>query len=69
LLPYFIGDGISGAIRFSIFETFKQVFQRYLSVNFQFLANFISAGFGMLVAAITFVPTEILKTRLQTSSV
>jgi hypothetical protein len=67
--PYVFADGISGAIKFAVFEVTKSFSERRLPANLLPIANFACAGVAMLACSITLVPGEVIKVRLQEGSV
>ena len=69
VLPYLIGDGISGAIKFTVFEITKKLAEKRFPAQFYGIIQFICAAVAMVTASLTLVPAEIIKTRLQAGSV
>jgi hypothetical protein len=69
LTPYLLGDSISGALKFSSFEGSLRLAESLLPRQFWSLSKFACAAFSMLVCSITYVPADVLKTKLQAGEV
>jgi hypothetical protein len=69
VVPYLIGDGLSGAIKFATFELSKRFVEKKLPEKCHGASKFICAAFAMLVCSFVLVPAEVLKTRLQAGTV
>jgi hypothetical protein len=69
LAPFLIGDGLSGAVKFSVFELLDRRLSRFLPARCRAASSYISAAVAFLVASVILVPAESLKalTQLQVS--
>eukprot|EP00981_Chlorochromonas_danica_P015897 scaffold14723_cov282-Ochromonas_danica.AAC.7 len=65
VVPYLIGDGLSGAVKFATFELSRRVAEKKLPEKYHAIARFACAAFAMLACSFILVPGEVLKTRLQ----
>ncbi len=65
VIPYLIGDGISGAFKFTTFELTKRFSESHFPPHLHGISHFLCAAVSMLVASFTLVPAEVIKTRLQ----
>lgn len=68
-MPYVLGDGSSGAIKFATFELSKQFLERRLPSKYHPLIQFFCAATAMLACSIVLVPGEVVKTRMQAGAV
>ena len=69
ITPYLIADGISGAIKFTTFEKVQQYAENKVPTSLVGLSRFISAAVGYLASSFTYVPGDVLKTKLQAGNV
>jgi len=69
IVPYVLGDGSSGAIKFATFELSKQFLERRLPSKYHPLIQFFCAATAMLACSIVLVPGEVVKTRMQAGAV
>ncbi len=67
--PYCIADGISGAIKFAVFEVSKSFSEEKLDKKWHPLGRFVCAAGAMIACSIALVPGEVIKTRLQSGLV
>lgn len=69
VVPYVVGDGLSGAVKFGTFEMAYAVAKRAVPLKYHKLISFLCAAVAMLACSFVLVPTEVIKTRLQAGSV
>lgn len=69
VVPYLIGDGLSGAVKFATFEISKKFLELRLPQKYHSLTQFICAAGSMIACSVVMVPGEVLKTRMQTGMV
>lgn len=69
VVPYVVGDGLSGAVKFGTFEMACAIAKKTLPDKYHKLISFVCAAFAMLACSFILVPTEVIKTRLQAGSV
>lgn len=69
VVPYLIGDGLSGAVKFATFELTRRYTEKRLAMKYHGIGRFLCAAFAMFACSIVLVPAEVLKTRLQAGAV
>lgn len=69
IVPYILGDGSSGAVKFATFEISKKFLERKLPQKYHPMLQFACAATAMLVCSVILVPGEVLKTRMQSGAV
>lgn len=69
VVPYLIGDGLSGAVKFAVFELAQRYLEKRIPEKYLPYTRFLCAAFAMLVCSVILVPGEVLKTRLQAGAV
>lgn len=65
VVPYLVGDGLAGAIKFTTFELSRRLVERRVSEKYHSVARFLCAAMAMLACSVVLVPGEVIKTRLQ----
>jgi solute carrier family 25 (mitochondrial S-adenosylmethionine transporter), member 26 len=65
VVPYLLGDGLSGAVKFATFESSKKWVNNNIPEKYHGAAEFICAAGAFLVCSFILVPGEVLKIRLQ----
>eukprot|EP01035_Chromulina_nebulosa_P022007 gene22007-28490_t len=65
VIPYCLSDGVSGAIKFVVFEVTKGFSERKLPSTFLPISRFVCAAVAMIACSVALVPGEVIKTRLQ----
>jgi len=69
VVPYLVGDGFSGAVKFATFEMITRFVEKNVPKKYHGVAKFLCAAIAMIASSFILVPAEILKTRLQAGSV
>lgn len=71
IVPYMLADGLSGAVKFVVFEKTDRRMKRLCANSSRkyALSKIVSAGFAMLVCSVILVPGEVLKMHLQQGTV
>ena len=67
IVPYMVCDGLSGAVKFAVFEKVDAKLKRIYHQHPRAYAvsRFLSAAIAMLACSVILVPGEVLKMRLQ----
>mmetsp|Transcript_106896 Transcript_106896/g.300563 ORF Transcript_106896/g.300563 Transcript_106896/m.300563 type:complete len:342 (+) Transcript_106896:1-1026(+) len=65
VVPYLIGDGSSGAVKFATFEASKTYLERRLPPKYHPAVQFLCAAGAMLACSVILVPGEVLKCKIQ----
>jgi solute carrier family 25 S-adenosylmethionine transporter 26 len=68
VVPYVVGDGLSGAVKFGTFEMTCALAKKAVPHKYHKLISFVCAAVAMLACSFVLVPTEVIKTRLQAGS-
>ena len=63
--PYVLGDGLSSAVKFAVYEKLKQTASKKLPEDYIPLARFACAAVAFLCCSVILVPGELLKIRIQ----
>ena len=63
--PYVLGDGLSSAVKFAVYEQLKQTASKKLPEDYVPLARFACAAVAFLCCSVILVPGELLKIRIQ----
>ena len=63
--PFLLGDGLSSAVKFAVYEQLKQTASKKLPADYVPAARFACAGVAFLCCSIILVPGELLKIRIQ----
>lgn len=69
VVPYLIGDGLSGAVKFATFEVSRRYVESKLPEKYHGVARFLCAAGAMVACSMVLVPAEVIKTRLQAGTV
>jgi hypothetical protein len=65
IVPYITAEGLSGAIKFAVFEVSRSFAQARTPVQYHPAVQFVCAAGAMLACSIVLVPGEVIKTKLQ----
>mmetsp|Transcript_10984 Transcript_10984/g.17905 ORF Transcript_10984/g.17905 Transcript_10984/m.17905 type:complete len:355 (+) Transcript_10984:72-1136(+) len=68
IVPYLIGDGSSGAVKFAVFESSKKYLEAKLPERYHSGVQFLTAAIAMLACSVILVPGEVIKTRIQAAA-
>eukprot|EP01031_Cornospumella_fuschlensis_P028446 gene28446-34340_t len=68
VVPYVLGDGLAGAVKFSVYEVVKKYVEDRVDEKYHKFTKFFCAGLAMLASSFVLVPAEVVKTRLQAGS-
>jgi hypothetical protein len=69
VVPYCIADGVSGSIKFAVFEISKRYSESKIDKKFHPVSRFLCAAVAMLACSVALIPGEVIKTRLQSGLV
>jgi hypothetical protein len=69
VVPYLIGDGLSGAVKFGTFEMMNRYIDKNIPKKYHGTARILCAAIAMIASSVILVPAEIIKTRLQAGAV
>lgn len=69
IIPYLLGDGLSGAVKFSVFELSRKKLEKKLPVKYYSPIQFLCGALAMFACSVILVPGEVLKTKIQTGMV
>ena len=69
VVPYVLGDGLSGAVKFVTFEISKKWVEDRVPEKYHGIAQFVCAAGAFLVCSVVLVPGEVLKCRIQAGAV
>lgn len=69
VVPYLLGDGLSGAVKFAAFEASKKWVEERIPEKYHGVAQFVCAAGAFVVCSVILVPGEVLKCRIQAGTV
>ena len=69
VVPYLVGDGLSGAVKFAAFEISKKWVEERVDKKYHGISQFACAAGAFLACSVILVPGEVLKTRLQSGAI
>lgn len=65
VVPYLIGDGLSGAVKFATYERARVPLIKWLPLQAAIVGDFLAASLAFLLASVFLVPGETIKTLIQ----
>lgn len=69
VVPYLVGDGASGAVKFATFEALKRFLEDRLPNEWHPTVQFFCAATAFCACSVILVPGEVLKTKIQAGTV
>lgn len=69
VVPYLLGDGLSGAVKFATFESAQSWVRKNIPEEYHPLASFICAAGAFVACSVILVPGEVVKIKIQSGQV